>query len=446
MNLNSRNIGVGIFVALVAFPALAIDLAEGCTGTQAAVDKNVFNWRYYLQHHGDLLAAGYETPTQACAHWVSHGFNEGRQGHAGFHAIQYLSRYPDLATYYGASNYSAAAAHYVNSGISEWRIGYQENGMSLNRLTTTISNVYGNSKIFVGTSKRMAGAIDSLVYDNIEFINSYDHGRELQLASVSSWSSEAGLYNPTEAGSCQNWWTDSTSSILNGIYAAGPAMSTSVTPAFWFEPTPNVTPPLSCPGIGKGSGKVAWNHTFQKSITIGQPGLPNVIKFASQIDINEKVPQDYSNPMAPVVRFEVPTGYLAGEFSKKYRYNRTSGALTNITSLACHEANQACTSDDPLIFTNALESHALAVCNGPSSGAIFANYPKYESWGTWFAGRPILHTTKWAVLKYIKAEVYPGARVNFNTYISVARTEGGVGAVSKLKDTLTSLYQGGQCN
>ena len=37
-------------------------------------------------------------------------------------------------------------------------------------------------RLFVSASRRMGAAIDSLVWDHHEFLNSWDHGRELQMA------------------------------------------------------------------------------------------------------------------------------------------------------------------------------------------------------------------------------------------------------------------------
>ena len=36
--------------------------------------------------------------------------------------------------------------------------------------------------LWVSASERMAGAIDSVVWDNVEFVNSWDHGRQMQMA------------------------------------------------------------------------------------------------------------------------------------------------------------------------------------------------------------------------------------------------------------------------
>jgi hypothetical protein len=51
--------------------------------------------------------------------------------------------------------------------------------------------------LFYSGSDRTALAIDSVVWNNVEFINQWDHGRELQMA-VTNGSGEC--YNPTEAG------------------------------------------------------------------------------------------------------------------------------------------------------------------------------------------------------------------------------------------------------
>ena len=57
----------------------------------------------------------------------------------------------------------------------------------------------GNDVVSIGISDRTAGAVCSLIYDGMEFVDDYDHGRQFQVA----WSYERDivdneLYNPTE--------------------------------------------------------------------------------------------------------------------------------------------------------------------------------------------------------------------------------------------------------
>ena len=49
------------------------------------------------------------------------------------------------------------------------------------RWTVSSNNLVDGYRVYVSTSQRTAGAIDSLVWKNKEFINNFDHGRQLQV-------------------------------------------------------------------------------------------------------------------------------------------------------------------------------------------------------------------------------------------------------------------------
>ena len=91
----------------------------------------------------------------------------------------YPPRYSDLQEVFG-TDYCAATGHYITNGVDENRLGYNPSG-GYGRYTVQNSA----SGIYISTSNRTAGAIDSLAWNNKEFINSYDHGRQFQV----SWSS-----------------------------------------------------------------------------------------------------------------------------------------------------------------------------------------------------------------------------------------------------------------
>ena len=61
----------------------------------------------------------------------------------------------------------------------------------------------GPSEIVITTRSRVAGAIDSLTWGGREFIDSFDHGRQLQSASNFDGGGRfvPETFNPTEAGS-----------------------------------------------------------------------------------------------------------------------------------------------------------------------------------------------------------------------------------------------------
>lgn len=98
----------------------------------------------------------------------------------------------------------------------------------------TISNQAGPSNITITTTKRLAGAIHSLTWNGAEFIDSYDHGRQLQ--SATSFNNWGECYNPTEAGCAQDDTGETSTSLLMYQFAEGNYMETQTLPAFWTQP------------------------------------------------------------------------------------------------------------------------------------------------------------------------------------------------------------------
>jgi len=82
-------------------------------------DPDVFNWRDYVAIN-QLQAA---CPTQGAAesHWLSFGISEGRTASKTFSTAQYLQLNPDVANFFGSTNYQAAIDHYIASGRGEGR-------------------------------------------------------------------------------------------------------------------------------------------------------------------------------------------------------------------------------------------------------------------------------------------------------------------------------------
>lgn len=92
-------------------------------------------------------------------------------------------------------------------------------------------------------SVRVAAAIDYLTYGGVQFINTADHGRELQFAI----SNEHGeCYNPTEAGSANDGPGPTSSSRLLGINTGGNVYRTTslpVPPFSLYPPSHHRPPP-----------------------------------------------------------------------------------------------------------------------------------------------------------------------------------------------------------
>ena len=107
----------------------------------------------------------------------------------------FSANYCDLQEVFG-TDYRRSVRHYLMHGQKAGRVGYKIGG-SHGRWTIRSAPVSG-SPIYLSSSSRTAGAIDSLVWRDREFLNSYDHGRQLQMAITVQNHGEC--WNPTEAG------------------------------------------------------------------------------------------------------------------------------------------------------------------------------------------------------------------------------------------------------
>ncbi|MGI9177289.1 MAG: hypothetical protein ACR2IT_05470 [Pirellulales bacterium] len=166
----------------------------------------------------------------------------------------------------------------------------------------------GGSEIVITTTSRVAGAIHSLTWNGREFIDSHDHGRQLQSASNLDAESTlfAETFNPTEAGCERDMAGPTSTSRLIWLSAAGRNLVTVNQMAFWLRP-------------GQASGghpakntTALSNHLLQKAVRIGADHLPmpareHAIRYAATFTL----PADERHTEAT---FEVLTGYMPAAF------------------------------------------------------------------------------------------------------------------------------------
>lgn len=136
-----------------------------------------------------------------------------------YHQISFvIFRYHDLSLAFH-TNYRQAIDHYIQHVDSEHRVGYMEGGFG------GVWTISGHG-IYLGASARMGGAIDSLTWNNRELVNSYDHGRELQMACNSNTYAEC--YNPTEAGGRDDSTSAHTHTHIDWVRASGNVLESQV--------------------------------------------------------------------------------------------------------------------------------------------------------------------------------------------------------------------------
>jgi hypothetical protein len=179
----------------------------------------------------------------------------------------------------------------------------------------------GGSEIVITTTSRVAGAIHSVTWGGKEFIDSVDHGRQLQSASnldAGQAPIRAETYNPTEAGSRLDHVGPRSTTRLLEIEAHGNFLRTKSQMAFWLAP-------------GEKSGAhparnttTLSNHLLEKRVTIGWQGHEQIIAY----DVVFSVPAGEFHRQAV---FESLTGYMPPDFEKFWGYDVRAGRLEPLT-------------------------------------------------------------------------------------------------------------------
>lgn len=367
-------------------------------------DSRVFNWLFYVNSHADLLTAGIHSESAARRHWQSRGIAEGRQASPTFHTLQYLDQYADLRAAFG-TNTTAALTHYLVHGYGEGRQGFTTGG-AYGRYTIA------NDIIAVSASDRTGGAVDSVVWNGRELVNSWDHGRQVQLAlSINGWGE---CYNPTEAGGGFDGMGGTTTSQLLGLRGTLTTLATTSKPAFWMNPgAPHPAPTPEC--------SVARNATpgseyrFDKNVQIGVAGIRHVIQFLSSV----YVPDDVSS-----LTLEGPTGYLAGDLTAFYAVDLDLAVLTRLPAAPPGEQQQ------PLVVATADGAYAM--------GAWSPELPQLGNPGGYgkFAfpsGDAVNATNKWNIV-FRHGALAAGTTISHRAYLVVGSLENVRVAMKQLYD------------
>ena len=266
----------------------------------------------------------------------------------------------------------------------------------------SISNVAGPSNITITTTQRLAGAIHSLTWNGKEFIDSYDHGRQLQ--SATSFNGWGECFNPTEAGSAQDGTGNTSTSFLQYLNASGNYLETQTLPAFWTQPG------YTAPGCGSAINTTPKSsHYFHKKVTIGMPGMAHVIQYNTEFDI--PAGESYSSGT-----FEVLTGYMPVEFSVFWNYDPNSQQLT---SLSDGPGEQGI----PIIFTTTDNNYAMGIYSPDLPDPIFpgAGYGRFR----------FGDCTKWNCV--FRESSVSGSTYKYRSYVIV-------GSLTNVEVSMVQLY------
>lgn len=169
-----------------------------------------------------------------------------------------------------------------------------------------------NQVLSLGICSRDAGAVCSIVYDGHEFVNDFDHGRQMQIAWSYNGLGEA--YNPTESGSSDDFIKISSTSELLFVGADGASLITKSHPAYWQRP-----------GKGRNTQTVT-KDTLEKKLTLGYGGDPHVIVLDAAVTVSPEL----TGPPITKIRIEAPAFYTSGELTEHYQLDRRDGSMVKI--------------------------------------------------------------------------------------------------------------------
>jgi len=253
----------------------------------------------------------------------------------------------------------------------------------------------GGNGISICGSSRVAGAIDSIVWDNKQFINAYDHGRELQIAIVNA---SGECYNPTEAGSANDGVGQTTTSKLLGLNTAGNVYRTTTLPAFWLLPHQR-DPGNGCIAVNLSP---LSNYETSKAITIGVYGVANAIQYLISI----KIPENQ-----PYLQVEAPTGYMPVDFDTFWNINMSNGQIRSTTQGPGEDK------DDPVIISTQDQRFAMGafLVGAPTSYVHYARF--------YFPLGPAAGTSKWSVVWRGLNGVAAGQTISFETIVCLGNLQ-----------------------
>ena len=219
----------------------------------------------------------------------------------------------------------------------------------------------GKSEIILTTTTRLAGAIHSLTWDGVEFINSTDHGRELQSACSFDNSPTANpeTFNPTEAGSRKDGAGLASTSRLLKIVAAGNHLRTRTQMAFWLAPGERSEGQLA------RNTNVLSNYVLTKDVRIGFGRWPQALDYR----VTFTVPKNARHVSA---QFEALTGYLPPEFEKFWQFNSRTGKLEPLGEGPGEIKN-------PVVLATADGLHAMGIYASPPDQSATTG-PSYGRW------------------------------------------------------------------
>jgi len=258
----------------------------------------------------------------------------------------------------------------------------------------------GGKPLVIRTTSRLAGAIDSVKWDGVEFIDSHDHGRQLQSAINADVDGvfHVECYNPTEAGSVADALGPKSTSRLEALSVNDGLLTTRTRMAYWLAPG------LKSGGHPAQNTELVSNHVLTKKVRIGRPGMDHVLDYKVTFTVPGDRPHKY-------LQFEALTGYMPAVFSEEHRFDAKTATLVPVP-----RGNGEVR--DPIVLSTPSGSHAMGVFtpDRPPAGQPSVGYGRFE-----FEREKVV---KWnCVFRRRQAEPIKPGDYSFQLYVVIGTRE-----------------------
>lgn len=274
----------------------------------------------------------------------------------------------------------------------------------------------GQPIVLTASGDRFAGAINSLTYRGVQYIDIADHGRQMQSAiQLDGWGE---CYNPNEAGSVNDGTKLTSTSRLLSISSANNILQTQTQPAFWLAHQQQYGKPCN-PNLPSPQNTVAQaqnltdlsNFTFSRTSFFYGAAIPNAI----DVNVSWTVPENHASSNT-----EASTAYLPATFSVFLTYDRSSKTLTKVTATATDSA--ATHTPLPVIIARPNGMHSMGAFSPTIMTTPGRGYMAYLS----FAGST--PTSKWSCV-YGESNVTSGSVYSYSCPIAVGTVDEVVAAI-----------------
>lgn len=276
---------------------------------------------------------------------------------------------------------------------------------------TVIRGKAGDSEIVITTTNRLAGAIHSLTWNGKEFIDSFDHGRQLQSAASFDCGKPgefwAERFNPTEAGSRTDGVGSTSSSKLLRFKTQDKELQTTTQMAFWLAPGQESS---GRPALNTG---ILSDHRVSKRVRIGYQNLDQVLDYQVTFTLPEGEHHNYA-------QFEALTGYMPAEFEKFWKFNPKTGKLKPLDDGPGEQK-------DPVIMSTRDGAYAMGVYSPdqPSPGFEHAGYGRFRF--------PAAKVVKWnCAFRVRNPEGVAAGDYSFQVFVAI-------GTLEDVRSSLNSL-------